>query len=301
MRPSNCLVTLLALIAAGCEPEGPKSPYDIPVEQDSSALLIPHRADRVTKRLRADEATAKETIAAMPAMVDKLEETDWKVVLQVVEAADAAGKDGGYGAETRDLQAARAFFEDEKEEINKKVGGSVQYAVKQKGCDVDAWGAISVSMKESIDERIEERMKASNDAFLVIERNREPLGEKNIPALEEIAERIASASFVVHVQLPEARWELEGTIASAAEAREKIQKLLEEERAAPTHKPSAREQKSQKDRVKQAEDGLKQLDEAEKDAKNNLEYVEQRQTELQTSYDAGLAKLKDATKGKPSK
>jgi len=291
----------LALASAGCDSGNAKSPYEISVDQGSSALLIPRRVDRVTKRIRADEAKAKETIAAMPTMAEKFEETDWKVVLQIVEAANEAGKDGGYGAEMRDLRASRAFFDDQKEEITKKVGGSVQYAVKQKGCDVDAWGAVSVSMKESIDERVEERTRASNDAFLHIERNREPLGEKNIPALEQMADKIAHASFVVHVEIPEAKEELEGTVNAAGEARKKIQKLLQEEQAAPTHKPNAKEQKSQKDRIKQAEDGLKLLDEAEADAKDNLASLEQRAKDLVTSYDAALGKLKDAVKAKQSK
>lgn len=290
-------VLLATTLFLGCENGDAKSPYDISVEQRASALSIPGRVDHITKRIRDHETKAKDTISKMPSMADKLADTDFAIVEQVVEAADDAGKDGAYAASMRDIDVARTFFEEENEAISRKVGGSVQYAAEQAGCKLEGFGVGGV-LKKTIDERIDERLKNSNDAFLIIDRNRDALKEKNVAAIEEMAGKVAEASYVVHIEMPEAKLELEGTINAAAAARTKIQKMLDEENQAPAGKPSAASEKAKKDRVKQGDEALKLLDTAEADAKANLADLEQRTKDMDTSYNDALSKLLDAIKAK---
>ncbi len=291
----------LAALLTGCEDKDAKSPYDVEVKQRSSALEIPKRVDRSTKRIRARESKALELIGKMPTAADKVTDpTDWEIVVQIVEASDDAGKDGGYAAEARDVQIAQAFFDEEKEEITKKVGGYVQGAAKQKGCEVDAYGAASAGLKAAIEERAEERLKNANDAFLIIDRNEDALGKKNRGALEDLAKNVAEASFTVHVEMAEAKKELEAMIKAGDEARDQIKKMQEEESAPPKEgtKPSAEAEKNKKERQKKAEERLALLDQAEADAKKNLEDLEKRTADLEKAYDDALSKLKDAIKAK---
>lgn len=286
-----------AALFIGCDNGDAKSPYDISVEQRSSALSIPGRVDYTTKRIRDHETKAKDTISKMPTMADKLTDTDWAIVEQVVDASDDAGKDGAYAANMRDIDIARRFFEEENEPISRKVGGSVQYAAEQAGCKLEGFGVGGV-LKKTVDERIEERLKDSNDAFLIIDRNRDALNQKNIAAIEEMAGKIAEASYVVHIEMPDAKLELEGTIAAAGAARTKIQKMLDEENEPATAKPSAAAEKAKKERVKQGDEALKLLETAEADAKANLADLEQRTKDMDTAYNDALSKLSDAIKAK---
>ncbi len=292
-------VVLVAALFIGCENGDAKSPYDISVDQRSSALSIPGRVDHTTKRIRDHEAKAKETIGKMPTMADKLADTDWSIVEQVVDASDDAGKDGAYAASMRDLDTARTFFEEENEAISRKVGGSVQYAAEQSGCKLEGFGVGGI-LKKTIDERIDERLKNANDAFLIIDRNRDALNQKNIAAVEEMASKIAEASYIVHIEMPDAKAELEGAVTAAGDARSKIQKLLDEEKEPPKEgsKPSAASQKAQKERVKNGEEKLKLLESAETDAKANLADLEQRTKDLDAQYSEALDKLLGTIKAK---
>jgi hypothetical protein len=293
---------MFALVAgsAGCEQE-PKNPYDISIDQRSTALRIPDRVERVSKRLREREEKAKQLIASMPSGADKVSDpTDWDVVLEIVSAADTAGKDGAHAAEVRELTVTIDFFQDEHDEIAKKIGGAVDYAAKQKTCEVDAWGAVNAGLKKGFEERIEERLKQTNDSFLLIERHEDALGKKNVPVLEQLAFEVSQASFVVHVAMPEAKLELEAMVTASAAAREHIKRTLEEENAPPKQagKSSPEGDKNRRERVKRAEAQLVKVDQAEIDAKKNLEDLEQRTKDLKSSYDDALAKLKDAAKAK---
>ncbi|MFO0550955.1 MAG: hypothetical protein U0271_21370 [Polyangiaceae bacterium] len=291
-------LSLLGLV--GCEQKDPKDAYAVSVDQQSSAMGAVDHVKVTVKRVQNGETKGNENIGKIPTLLDSVNETDVDVVLSIIEAADAAGKDGAYVATIRELEIAQAFFDSEQKEIVKKVGGSVQYAAKAKGCEVEAWGAVDTSLKDSVGERIDERLKDTNDAHLIIDRNVDALGKKNIAALETAADTIAETSYIVHVLMPDAKAMLEASIDSAGEARKHLQRYIEEEKKPPKEgvKVSADAQKGKDARAKAAEDKLKELDQAEADAKKALEGLEQRQKALESAYDAALDKLKASVKAK---
>lgn len=295
------LVVTLGLATSGCENEDAKSPYDIEVTQGSSALSIPDRVERASKKVRDKEAKANEQFSKIPTAADKVQDpTDWVVILEIVDAADDAGQDGAYAREMQDIEIALAFIEDEKDELTKKIGGSVAYTAKEKGCDVDGYGAAKLGLEKGVEERVEERLKNANDAYLIIERNEEALGKKNVPALEEMAKDIADASYTVNVAMPNAKLELESMVAAADDARDEIKKYIEEENAPPKEgaKSNPNMDKNKKERLRVAEEKLAQLETAQADAKKNLEDLEQRTKDAQAKYDDALAKLRDSIKAK---
>lgn len=295
-----CLLVLCPLLVA-CGKEDAKSPYAVSINQPSSALQFPAMIEGVNKQIRDREAKAKENIAKIPSAADKLADTDWDLVAKIADAADASGMDGGYAAELHKLEGVRDFMDDEREEIVKKIGGAVQYAAKQKNCDVDAWGAISASLKDVVDDRMKERMRANNEALLLIERHEDTLGKKNVPALEDMADLIAFTSYTTHVELPEAKERLEELKKSSAQAKSALERLIKEEteHLTPDKKPEIA--KASKVRIKGAEEKIAAIDAATADTDQNLADVEQRAKDLQKSYDDAKKQLGEAISAKKSK
>ncbi len=299
--------TVLAVICAsfclvGCEQKGANEPKAVSIDQGSSAQRYPGMLERQNKHVRDREAKAKENIAKIPTGADKITETDWAIVEQIVDASDAAGKDGGYAATMRELEGARAFYEEEREPIVKKVGGAAQYAAKQKGCDADLWGAVNQGLKDGIDDAMRDRLRASNDAFILIDRHKEALGKKNVPALEELADQIADTSYVVNVEMPEAKDRLEAFLSGASDARSALNSFISDEKKFaedPKRKPE--EKQASEARVKKAEEQLKSLETTEQATNENLKDLEQRVKDLDAAYDDALSKLKDAIKAKKPK
>ncbi len=298
------LVTALACLGVltGCEQKGANEPKAVSIDQGSSAQRYPAMLERSNQKIRDREAKAKEASAKLPTAIDKINETDWALVEKIVEASDKAGQDGGYGAAMRELEGARTFYDEEREPIVRKVGGSAQYVVKQKGCDADVYGAVNQGLKDAVDERMRERLRASNDAFVLIARHEEALGKKNVPALEELADEIAQTSYTVNVEMPEAKEQLEAVLSGASDARSALNSFIAEEKeyAADAKRKPAEKQASDA-RIKNAEAQLQALEKAETDAKENLKDLEQRAKDLEKAYDDGLSKLKDAISAKKPK
>jgi hypothetical protein len=267
--------------------------------QGSFAAKYPEKMARASSQLRARETKAREETSKMLALPDKLKDTDWDLVEKIVDASDKAGKDGGYAAQAREQEQVQTFFDEEREEIVKKVGGSVQYAAKQKGCEADAWGAVSTSLKDSIEERMRERLRDGNDAFILIERHQDKLGKKNIPALEEGADGIAMASYVVHVEMPEGKAKLEAIRSGTSSAKSALEDAIEEEKEFQAKgSPSPEEAKSSDARVKEFEKQLGALQQADTEAEENLKDLEARTKTLAEDYKVAMDNLKTAIASK---
>ncbi len=302
LRTAVALALFATLGLAGCEQKGANEPKAVSIDQGSTAQRYPAMLDRQNQRIRDRESKAKEKIAKLPTAADKLTETDWAIVEKIVEASEDAGKDGGYGATMRELEGARTFYDEEREAIVKKVGGAAQYAVKQKGCEADVWGAVNQGFKDAVDERMRDRLRASNDAFILIDRHEAALGKKNRPALEELADDIAETSYTVHVEMPEAQERLEAVLSGASDARSALDSFIKDEQeyaADPKRKPD--EKAASDARVKKAQEHLKSLEGAEIAANENLKDLEQRTLDLDKAYDDAISKLKDAISAKKPK
>ena len=293
-------VGLGLLVAIGCQEPKSKTATDLDTDQRTAALRVPAASLSVATRIRNGEAETTATLGTLPALGDKIVDSDFDLVVEILEASDDAGKDPAYGLASREMATTASFFEEEREPLTKKVGGSVAYAAKQKGCDVDAWGAVSASLKDGVKERIEKRMQSANDGFLILERNQDVLGKKNLPTLELLAAEIAKASYFVNVQMEFAEEDLNQARSSAEDAKSSIQKLLDEEKepAKGTAKPSADSEKSKKERVALAEERLKMADEAITQTTKELERIKERRAELSSAYDKAFSDLIQRIKAK---
>src|SRR5262249_52684817 len=161
---------------------------------------------------------------------DQLKDPPWPQVLVVVNQADASGKSAAYVDREHDVEKAQAFFTEEREEITKRVAGSVQYAAKKKECaDFDSYGPVSASLKESVEKQLEKRLRAANEAHLTIDRYRDPFGKANAAALEKQADAISFASYTTYVKLPAAKAVTAHLIAETDEVRKTLDRSIQDE------------------------------------------------------------------------
>lgn len=294
---------LLALISCGpllgCDNQDAKHPTSIASDQGLFAAQFPKRIAERSKSVREDESSTRQTASEMPTYPDALKDPPWDIVLSAVEKADSAGKDGAYEAVSREVATTRAFFEEEKDELIKKAAGGAAYAAKQKQCDVDVWGPISSGLKEGIEDRLEERMRAANDASALVERKKETLGKKNTETLLDQVDKIARASYVANVSMPEAKIELDTWVSEASNAKGNLEDLIaDEKKFIAEGAPKPEEKRGAEERIKAWETELAKFDAAVEEAKQNSADLEQRSAALKSEYSDALSKLKDAIKAK---
>ncbi len=294
-----CIVGLSATLGlVGCQKEDPKSPDDIDSTQGSYAATYADKVTRLSKLIHTREAKAKEDIGSMPTFSEQLgDDAPPDKVIAIVDAADGAGRDGAYGEEARKLASVQAFFDDEKDPISKKAGAAAAYTVKQKSCDVDVWGPVAQGVKDGFDDRVKDRYRKYNDAFLLIDQERDALGKKNVAALEEESDKIAEASYIVFVEIPDKRKRLEYLIQQFSKERDALNKLVVDEKDRQSkEKLKPEDQKTSDAHIKEWNDALGLLDSTEKDAKDNDQDIDGRLEALERDYKAGFSAMKDAIK-----
>jgi len=286
------------LLLVACQKEEPKSPDDIDSTQGSYAAAYADKMTRASKTIHTREAKAKEDIGTMPTFNEQLgDDAPPDKVVAIVDAADAAGRDGAYGEEARKLAVVQTFFDDEKDAITKKAGGAAQYTAKQKNCDVDLWGPVAQGVKDGFEDRVKERWRKNNDAFLLIDRDREALGKKNVTALEDESDKIAEASYIVFVELPDKKKRLDYAILQIPKQRDSLSELIKNEKDRQSkEKLKPEDQKTSDAHLKEWADSLSSLDGAEKDAKDNAQDLDGRLEALEKDYKAGFSAMRDAIK-----
>jgi hypothetical protein len=159
---------------------------------------------------------------------DQLTNPSWPDVLAVYQRADEAGMSTAYVEELEKARAITQFYVEEKDELNRRVGGAAQYAVKQKECDVDVTGSVAYSMSKAFEERVRDRLRDHSDAFLYIEEHEDVLGKKNRPKLEDQSDAIAQMSYLVRVRIVEIRDRLTRQADEASDVESTLQKIADE-------------------------------------------------------------------------
>src|SRR6202044_387183 len=100
------------------------------------------------------------------------------------------GHSYAYVDRLRKVQATASFFETEKDELNKKLVGSVAYTAKKKGCDESIAGAAPPALKDAVEKQLEKELHEASEAQQLVERYHAELGKENAAALEKQADDI---------------------------------------------------------------------------------------------------------------
>ena len=244
-------------------------------------------------------ADARAAFAGFAKYPDALKDPKWPVVAAVIDKADASGKSWAYVEERREDERARSFFASEQKDISGRVAGAVQYA--DKGCKTDS-GVVGGALKEAVSKSVEKRLRRSNEAHSIIERQRTSLGKENAATLEKQADEIAETSHAVHVDLVEERERLTRLLGDGDTVRRTMDSFLAAEGAyqAEAGRTDA-DKKASNERVQAMNKAKSELDQAVSQGKAVAQRADADLQQLTKDYDAALAALRQNIAARPQK
>jgi post-segregation antitoxin (ccd killing protein) len=294
LRSTLGLLSIFLISTAACAPV-PEPEIASSATQPGYAESYPAAMQSVMEDINADDEAARTIDIAIPRYPDGLKSPNWKQVRSIHESADAAGRSQAYVERSRETEGARAFFKEKKEAIGKKVAGTAQYVAKQKGCDVDVSGAVMKALEDAVEKETEERMREKNEAHRLIERYRTALGKENAAALEKQADDISRASYIVNVELVEAKIRLRAMIAEAEQVKKTLDEGIAAERAFQGESGrSDAEKKAAGERIASMDKSRGMIDAAITQGKDLESRVETRIEAAQKRHTDAMTALKDA-------
>jgi translation initiation factor 2 beta subunit (eIF-2beta)/eIF-5 len=261
-----------------------------------------HYADSLSSA-RSELATIEKQTDAVPddfaKYPDALSNPSWPDVLAVYQRADEAGHSAAYVEELERARAVTQFYTEEKDELNRRVGGAAQYAVKQKECDVDVTGSTSYALQKAFDERVRDRLRDHSDAYVYIDEHEDTLGKKNRPKLEDQSDAIAQMSYLVHIRIVELRDALARQASEASDVESTLQKIADEAHAAAADPKATAARRTHETQREQAALSAKQRVEPEvAEAKKLSQEFDKRISAVQDKYQDALKALERDVKNR---
>ncbi|WP_437283931.1 hypothetical protein [Sorangium sp. So ce406] len=273
------------LFALGCSAPRPEPEIASSASQSGYAERYPAELQATATSFSDREDIAKRTADQFQGYPDQLKEPDWKVAVDVIEQADAAGRSYDYVERVRAVDGAVAFFNDNKEDLTRKVSGAAQYVVKQKGCDVDVTGATSHALAEGVERQLEKYVRDRNEAHRRIDRHRASLGKENAAALEKQADAVSFTSYLVHIDMVEHKLRLRRMLEEIESIKASIDEAVAAERAFQSSGKRTDEEKKASDaRIAELGRSKAMLDSSATQAKQIDETMDERIAAAQKTY-----------------
>lgn len=287
------LVAALVLSAAtGCADHIPEPLIASSASQESYAVRYPQALTEATTSFSQVQTEIRKELTQMPSYPGKFKDPGWARVRDVLARADEAGKSTAYVERMRRIEGAFEFFSTEKDEITRKVSGSAQFLVKKKGCDVEVSGAVSGSLKDTVDKQLEKELRDANEAQHLVERYRTALGKENAAALELQADALSRTSYLVHIQLVEDKLRVQRMLNEATEVQRTFDAAIAAERAFQAEKRTTpAEKKASDDRIAEINKSRALLDSAVKQGDSLLPKLDEQVQGMTREYDEALSKL----------
>lgn len=241
------------------------------------------------------ETQVKTEIARFPEYPKALKDAPAAEVLKVIELADEAGRGEAYAARREEVEAIERYYAEEKDALNRKVGGAAAYAAKQQKCDYDAYSPPVGALKQGVEKSVEARLRAHNAAHRFLDTVEADLGRANADALRDQADKIALTSHNAYVGTERSARRLRELVAEASDVKSTLEREAEEARSLELNPNTSKERRQVA--AKQAEAlkaALGAIDLDKERAEKLLEGLEERQKQLRSSYDQALEALKEA-------
>jgi hypothetical protein len=295
------LVFALALFgSAACAQQKP-AVYASSASQGTYALGFADSMTGVRTEIATVESqiqTAKGEFAKYP---DALNKPNWSDVVSVYAAADEDGKSAGYGGEVERSEAVARFYVEEKDELNKRVGGAAAYAVKQKECDVEVYGPTSYALGKAFEERLRERLRSRSEAHRYLDEHETALGKKNRPKLEDQIDAIARASYLASVAMPRLRDRLTDGVSESSTVNRTLDRLADDahRKASDQNLPAAERAKAAA-REQSALNSKKRLEPEATESKRLSEEMEKRADATKKEYEDAFDALQKAVEQRAS-
>lgn len=246
-----------------------------------------------------NEAYVQEARSKFADYPGELEKAPWEEVATTIEDANESGKSQHYVDGIRKVGGAKAFFEEEKEEITKKTGGAASYTVKQASCDVEVYGPVASSLDKSVKKQLLEHQRRNNGAFTQIDRHREQLGKDNAAKLEEQADDVAFASYVVHIEMVEQKVALQRMIEEASDVKSTMERFIEEEREYQKVNGRSKDDiKASEGRITAMKEGQAKVDRLVKDGETLQQKIEDRLSKAQDDWNKAVEELAERYRAK---
>jgi methyl-accepting chemotaxis protein len=294
MKKPVLIAAFVVCCAAACSNQKPEPLYGSSSSQSGYAERYPESLGSARSRFSEQEGEAKQGSQDFATYPDQLNDPSWPDVLVVVEKADEAGRSAAYVERLQEVQHVQAFFKEEKDELGRRVGGAAQYAAKQKGCEVDAYGATTHALDKAVEKQLEERLRAYNEAHRYIEDHEEELGKPNIEKLEDQADDISYTSYLVHVGVKQSKAEIEEMVQEASDVQKTLDDTIEEaQKVQADANASPGRKKAAAARLEKAQAAKSRIDSEVQQAQQAIQELDQRMDQLKKEYDEALKQLKD--------
>ncbi len=201
------------------------------------AVEYPSRLETSVARYHEAAAEARELMSGFAAYPDELKDPNWTQVRAVVQRADEGGRSRAYAAQQLENEHVQIFFEEEKDDLNRRVAGTVKNTIKKAECEceVEVYGKVTYALKDSVAKQLDKRVRHRSEAHRLVERYEKTLGKKNTKALNIQVEAITRASYIVSIVLPELWIDIERRVAEARRVKRTIEDALEAEREFAAH------------------------------------------------------------------
>ncbi len=290
-------------ISSACSQPKPVPEIASSADYSGYAVEYPGQLQILTELYHQREAEARELFGTFSSYSDELSEPNWEQVVAVVERADESGRSRAYVEHVEENEQVLAFFGEEKEEITRRVTSAVKTAEKKAECkcETEAYGSVSYALRDSVNKRIDKRTTSQSEARRLINRYRKSLKKKNIESLEQQADAVMRASYIVYIELAELYAEIDSRVSEARRVRGTIEDALEAEQEFAAHPETPKaEKKASEKRIAELEAAKGSLEATVEGAKEIVSGGETGIPAIRKEYDAAFDALCDALSEKNS-
>jgi len=278
---------------SACSNQKPEPQVASSAGMEGYASRYPNQLAATRGRFDQQESQARQLTGAFATYPDQLDKPNWADVTSVVDKADSSGRSNAYVQRAEADKNVSEFFDDEKGEIEKKVGGAANYAIKKKGCDADAYGATSHALETSVDKQLEKRMRERNEAQDYIDDHEDSLGKNNVDKLKKQADNIAYASYLSNIAVIQTKVDLKRMLAEGSDVKSTLERSIKDEQAAANDaNRSDSRRKAAQARLQADQDAESRIDSELSQAQTVMKEVDDRVNKLKAEYDQALKDLR---------
>jgi hypothetical protein len=299
-RLLSCLFA--ALSAAGCAGNQLTPTIESSAAESSYAIAYPVSLEHQQKQLVEDKTKATELTGQLRERELKTN-ADPKLLQEIVEASDDAGRSHTFVAAQREARAFRTFWEEERAPIASRVTAAAQKQIADAGCaqEVDVAGATNYALKEGFERQLEKRVREHNEAQHIIEHNRAAFPGPALNEIQKLADDVAYASYLVNVALIDDKDNVERLLSEKRSVAGTLDDSLDRERKYLGEQAKTKEEKkTSEERIAELEKSKAALDSAVRDAEGESKELEQTIRQAQGDYDAAFDALIERIKARPA-